>query len=228
VVAVAVARGGGFSLDRFRGKIFLEQKAWLNFCYMGIIPMILSPIALMLVRSALGNELGWNAAGIWQSVWRVSDFFSVGFSSVLGVLILPCVSAELSKTEFWKIFKPILLRVFLLAAVIVGLVFLFRHFVILLLFSSEFSAAAELLPTQLIGDFFRAGGWCVGLVLVARQATKIFVIAEVSSQVFFVLFSIFGISYFGIQAPLMAYASENICYFFILLFILRKLSWKTP
>jgi len=227
VVAIVVARRGGFSLDKLRGKTPLEQKAWLNFCCMGIIPMMLSPIALMLVRSAIGNELGWNAAGIWQSIWRVSDFFSVGFSSVLGVLILPCISVELSKTEFWKVFKPLLLRVFLLAAVIVGLVFLFRHFVILLLFSSEFSAAAELVPTQLIGDFFRAGGWCVGLVLVARQATKIFVIAEVSSQIFFVLFSIFGLSYFGIQAPLMAYAIENICYFFILLFILRKLSWKT-
>lgn len=227
VFALVIARRGGFSLSACRAAIPAESRAWLKFAAMGLVPMVLSPVALTLVRSAVGGRFGWDAAGIWQSVWRVSDFFSVAFSSVLGVLILPEVSAELSPAELWKKLRPLLARVLVLAAVSVAVIFALREWIVLILFAKPYAAAADYLPIQLAGDFFRAGGWCLGLVLIARQAMKTFVIAETLSQIFFAVLAIAGMFFWDFRAPMIAYACENALYFFGLLAALRFLPWKS-
>ena len=228
IFAARVASGAGFSFGLLRKSVLDVRSPWFAFAAMGLVPMLLNPIVLTVIRSYVGSEFGWNAAGVWQGVWKVSDFFAAGFSAVLGVILLPKISAKLTRNEFWKIFNPILFKMFGLTLVVVALLFVCRHFVVAILLSSTYAAVADYMPIQLVGDFFRTGGWALGLVLVARGETVRFLVAEVLSNVYLAVGTVVLSKMFDFSGPMLAYASENILYFICLYVVVRRLKWNTP
>ena len=228
IFAARVASGAGFSFGLLRKSVLDVRSPWFAFAAMGLVPMLLNPIVLTVIRSYVGSEFGWNAAGVWQGVWKVSDFFAAGFSAVLGVILLPKISAKLTRNEFWKMFNPILFKMFGLTLVVVALLFVCRHFVVAILLSSTYAAVADYMPIQLVGDFFRTGGWALGLVLVARGETVRFLVAEVLSNVYLAVGTVVLSKMFDFSGPMLAYASENILYFICLYVVVRRLKWNTP
>ena len=195
---------------------------------MGIVPMLLSPVVLTAMRSYIGSEFGWNAAGIWQGVWKISDFFASGFSAILGVILLPKISDRLSKKEFWSMFYPVLAKMFGLTFAVIAVIYFCRHLVVSLMLSDSYAAVADYMPLQLVGDFFRTGGWALGLVLIARRETVKFIVAEVLGNAYLLVGTIVFAKYFEFNAPMLAYASENVLYFIGLFIVVRRLKWNTP
>ncbi len=228
IFAVRVASGAGFNFGMLRKSVLDVRSPWFAFAAMGLVPMLLNPIVLTVIRSYVGSEFGWNAAGVWQGVWKVSDFFAAGFSAILGVILLPKISAKLTKSEFWKMFNPILFKMFGLTLVVVALLFACRHLVVAILLSNSYAAVADYMPIQLVGDFFRTGGWALGLVLVARGETVRFLVAEVLSNVYLAAGTVIFSKYYEFNGPMIAYASENILYFVALYIVVRRLKWNTP
>lgn len=224
--AIQIASKAGFSVRQV-WKTALDIRApWFSYALMGIVPMILTPIMLTAVRTIVSVNFGNDAAGIWQSVWKVSDFLAMFVSAVLTVVLLPKITAKMGESEFSKIFYPLLLRVMALSLVATIVLYFGRGLLVQILFSSAYMGAVDYLLPQLVGDFFRAGGWCLGLVLVARQETKIFLTSEILSQVFIVVATFWGIRFFEFQAPMVAYAAENFIYFVALFIVVRRLKWN--
>lgn len=224
--AIQIASKAGFSVRQV-WKTALDIRApWFSYALMGIVPMILTPIMLTAVRTIVSVNFGNDAAGIWQSVWKVSDFLAMFVSAVLTVVLLPKITAKMGESEFSKIFYPLLLRVMALSLVATIVLYFGRGLLVQILFSSAYMGAVDYLLPQLVGDFFRAGGWCLGLVLVARQETKIFLTSEILSQVFIVVATFLGIRFFEFQAPMVAYAAENFIYFVALFVVVRRLKWN--
>ena len=228
IFAARVASGAGFSLGLLRKSVLDVRSPWFAFAAMGLVPMLLNPIVLTVIRSYVGGEFGWNAAGVWQGVWKVSDFFAAGFSAILGVILLPKISDKLTKREFWAMFNPVLYKMFGLTLVVVALLFVCRHLVVSILLSSTYAAVADYMPIQLVGDFFRTGGWALGLVLVARGETVRFLVAEVLSNVYLAVGTVVFSKMYGFSGAMIAYASENILYFVALYIVVRRLKWNTP
>lgn len=229
-IALPVAKGAGFKISDLKSSVAFKMESripWLKFAAMGLLPMILSPIALTVVRSHLGAHFGWQNAGLWQGVYKISDFFSVAISSALGVVLLPKISAKMNKAEFKKTFYPLLLRIMVVVAVCVLLFVVFRSFVIALFLSTEFASAENLLQWQLIGDFFRAGGWCCAMVLIARQQLAKFMVAETFFTVFFVVCTMLLTIHIGIYAPTIAYAAENLMYFITTFILVQTIKWES-
>ena len=86
--------------------------------------------------------------------------------------------------------------------------------------------AADYLPLQLVGDFFRAGGYALALVLIARSETKIFLIVETCSEVFLTVGSLVLMKYVEFNGPMLGYAIENFLYFVVLFVVVRRLKWN--
>ncbi|MCF0215411.1 MAG: O-antigen translocase [Fibrobacteraceae bacterium] len=224
--ALQVARKAGFSFNRIR-KMYSEiRKPWLSYAAMGIVPMILTPLVLTFVRSYLGASLGWNAAGMWQGVYKISDFFASIYSAILGVILLPKVSANLSKVEFKKIFNPLFVRLVGVSLVLVILIYACRDLVVSLFLSGAYIGVSDYMGFQLVGDFFRSAGWCFGFVLIARKETKAFLSIEIASQLLFALATVVGVQIFEFSAPMISYAVENILTTFALAFVVLRLKWR--
>ena len=225
VFAAQIASRAGFSLNEIRKTALDIRTPWISYALMGIVPMVLSPVVLTFMRLTIGENLGWNAAGIWQGIWKISDFLTAFFSAILGVIILPKVSAALTKSEFWGMFRPVLMKTMALALVAVAILYFGRSLLVTVMLSSAYTGAADYIPMQLLGDFFRVGGWALGLVLIARRETKKFLILEICSE--FVLASAtYGlVKLYEFNGPMMAYALENFLTLVASFIIVSRLDW---
>ena len=225
VFAAQIASRAGFSLNEIRKTALDIRAPWISYALMGIVPMVLSPVVLTFMRLTIGENLGWNAAGIWQGIWKISDFLTAFFSAILGVIILPKVSAALTKSEFWGMFRPVLMKTMALALVAVAILYFGRSLLVTVMLSSAYAGAADYIPMQLLGDFFRVGGWALGLVLIARRETKKFLILEICSE--FVLASAtYGlVKLYEFNGPMMAYALENFLTLVASFIIVSRLDW---
>jgi len=225
VFAAQIASRAGFSLNEIRKTVLDIRAPWISYALMGFVPMVLSPVVLTFMRLTIGENLGWNAAGIWQGIWKISDFLTAFFSAILGVIILPKVSAALTKSEFWGMFRPVLMKTMALALVAVAILYFGRSLLVTVMLSSAYAGAADYIPMQLLGDFFRVGGWALGLVLIARRETKKFLILEICSE--FVLASAtYGfVKLYEFNGPMMAYALENFLTLVASFIIVSRLKW---
>ena len=220
--AALLAARCGFSPRAWWRAARGEPRPWLEFAGMSLVPALLGPAVLMAVRVAAGEAAGWEAAGMLQGCWRISDFFSLAVSSALGVWILPRVSADVPRERLPEIVLPVLGRTVALAAAGALAVWALRGLVVPLLFSESFGAMEELLPLQLAGDAIRSAGWCLGLVLMARRRTKLFISAEIVSQLLYACASLALLPLLGIRGPLVAYLAENALYAAALFVLLRR------
>lgn len=224
--ALFLAWKGGFTYKRFSARLKPNFRIWRGYALMGIIPMVASPVLYFFVRSFLGKSFGWDFAGLWQGAVRISDFFNVGFSSVLGVVLLPRLSSASSSEEFHRTLKRLLACVLALAFVAVLAMFFLRDVLIVFALSKDFLPLSSLVPMQFVGDFFKAGCWCLGMALIARKETLAFLSVEIGSEVLFAVLTAFGANLVGYRSPFIAYAAENFICFLTLVIVLRRLSWK--
>ena len=225
VFAAQIAFRAGFSLNEIRKTALDIRAPWMSYALMGIVPMVLTPVVLTFMRVTIGENLGWNAAGIWQGIWKISDFLTAFFSAILGVIILPKVSAMLTKSEFWGMFRPVLMKTMALALVAVAILYFGRSLLVTVMLSSAYAGAADYIPLQLLGDFFRVGGWALGLVLIARRETKKFLILEICSELVLASATYGFVKLYEFNGPMMAYALENFLTLVASFIIVSRLDW---
>jgi PST family polysaccharide transporter len=225
IFAAQIAARAGFSLSEIRKTALDIRAPWLSYALMGIVPMVLSPVVLTFMRSTIGTELGWDAAGIWQGIWKISDFMTAFFSAILGVIILPKVSANMSKSEFWGMFRPILVKSMALALVAVTIFYFGRSLLVGIMLSSSYAGAADYMMMQLLGDFFRVGGWALGLVLIARRETKKFLVLEICSELVLACSTYAFVKLYEFNGPMMAYALENFLTLVASFILVNSLKW---
>ena len=193
---------------------------------MGLIPMVLSPLVLTFIRTTVASNFGNDAAGIWQSVWKVSDFLFMAMSAVLTVVLLPRVSSRMTRQDFFKMFHPLLFRIMGISLVMVLALYFCRGILVQVLFSQAYMGAVDYLPFQLVGDFFRAGGFALALVLIARAETTKFLVIEICAELLLAVGTFVGIRLFDFNGPMMAYAFENLVYVIVLYVVVRRLKWN--
>ncbi len=226
--AIRIASQAGFSV-KYIWKTALDTRGpWLSYALMGLVPMALTPVVLTIMRLTVASNFGNDAAGIWQSVWKVSDFLFMAMSAILTVIILPKVSPKMSRADFFGMFHPVLLRVMGISLVMIATLYFGRSLLVQVLFSSAYMGAVDYLPLQLVGDFFRAGGYALALVLIARAETVKFITVEICSEIFLSVGTLVGVKLVDFNGPMLAYATENFLYLVTLYILVRRLKWNTP
>ena len=226
--AIRVVSQAGFSVRQIWKTALDTRGPWLSYALMGLVPMALTPVVLTVMRMLVASNFGIDAAGIWQSVWKVSDFLFMVMSAILTVIILPRVSVKMSRASFFELFHPLLLRIMGISLVMVVALYFGRGILVQVLFSSAYMGAVDYLPLQLVGDFFRAGGYALALVLIARAETAKFIVVEIGSEIFLALGTFVGIKFFDFNGPMLAYATENFLYLVTLYVLVWRLKWNTP
>jgi PST family polysaccharide transporter len=141
----------------------------------------------------------------------------------LGVYFLPKLS-ELKtnyeiRNEIFSVYK--LIFPFLLVTTII--IYIFRVFIIHVLFTSAFTGMQDLFAFQLIGDILKIMGWVLGYLLLAKAMTKIYIVMEVVNFLLLILISYFLVNRYGSVGATLAFAVVYFIYFAVLCFVFRKL-----
>lgn len=195
-----------------------------GYMLMAVTSALTMPISLILVRNILIDQVGWEAAGQWQAVWKISEVYLGVITMALGTYYLPRLSSlvgvdaivgEIHKTA--RIVMPIV------ATLALG-VYLLRDVAIWLLFTEEFRAARDLFAIQLCGDVIKIASWLYAYPMLSRGATRWFIGTEVLFSISFATLSYLLISFYGLKGITIAYLMNYTMYFFIVFFNVHKFS----
>src|SRR5690606_1999888 len=132
----------------------LDKKVVFNlakFTAMALTSAACVPVSHILIRNHLGTTLGWEAAGCWEAMWRLSAAYLMLVTTTLSLYYLPKLS-ELTdpkeiKLEIFQGYKIILP----VAAVCGVIIYTLRDFIISVLFTTEFTQMRDLFAWQMIG-----------------------------------------------------------------------------
>ena len=173
------------------------------------------PLALIMTRKLLTAHLGWDIAGQWQAVYKISELYLGVITMALSTYYLPrlatlqgsnAIKAEIGVTA--KIVLPII-------SLIALIIYLARDLVIGLLFTQQFSAARDLFSLQLIGDVIKIASWLYAYPMLSHGATRWYISTEILFSASFVGLVALFLPRYGVQGANLAYLINYIVYFLV-------------
>lgn len=201
-----------------------DLKKLMEFVLMALSVLAFGKLVEFYIRSMVIGRFGMNLTGLWQAVVKMSDGYTMVFINTVGVVYYPQVSALIFDPDELRPYLRDVLKI--VTALTVGgllLVFACRYPLLSLLYNDTFRVAADLMPLQLIGDFFCILSYLLTYIISAQARTSTFIALQGLSAVFYVLLIHFLIPWMQIMALPAAHAIRYVLYFIILVFLNRRL-----
>ncbi len=217
-----VLKSNWFKLSLFVGSLDKAyMKKLLKYSAMALTSAISIPLSHMYLRDYIGTHIGWDEAGYWQAIWRISETYLMLVTTTLSIYYLPKLSSLQDRSELkhellhgYKIIMPLVIVMAL------G-IYLFRDVVITLLFTPKFAPMAELFLYQLIGDVFKIASWLLGFIMVAKAMTRMYIVSELIFVLSFVVLSVVFMHLYGIIGMTIGFMVNYMLYLGFLYFSLR-------
>ncbi|WP_379698990.1 O-antigen translocase [Flavobacterium sp. HJSW_4] len=206
-------------LDSFNFKILRNLS---SYSLMTLVSSVLGPFVLLAIRNHIIHNLGFEQAGYWESMTRISSYYLMFISTILSVYFLPKLSKAQSNLETKNIFfeyYKFILPVFILG---LAIIFFSRFFIIRLLFTKEFLPVTDLFFWQLLGDIFKVASLILGYQFFAKKMTSAFIFTELFSFAILYFFCLYFVKIYGIEGVVIGYALENFIYLLVLSVYFKK------
>lgn len=197
----------------------IDKQATKNlakFTAMALTSAACVPLSHIMIRNHLGETLGWEAAGYWEAMWRLSAAYLMLVTTTLSVYYLPKLSelqdpADIRKEilQGYKIILPV-------AAACGLVIYLLRDFIIRVLFTAEFAQMEVLFGWQLVGDTLKIGSWILAYLMLGKAMVKLFILSEIGFAALF-----YGLTYYftgilGLEGVSCAHAVNYFMYWFLM------------
>ncbi|HDZ8979845.1 TPA: O-antigen translocase [Aeromonas veronii] len=215
VMLIANLRQPWFKLRYWWGAVDPKARKQIgNYMLMAITSAITMPLSLILVRNILIDQVGWNGAGQWQAVWKISEIYLSVITMALGTYYLPRLSSLTDvDTIISEIHKTAKLIVPIVACIALG-IYLLRDVAISLLFTEAFHSARELFAIQLTGDVIKITAWLYAYPMLSRGAAKWFICSEIIFSLTFVILTKALVDRYNLTGANLAYAM-NYCLYLV-------------
>jgi PST family polysaccharide transporter len=119
------------------------------------------------------------------------------------------------KKEVFNFYKSVMpfFAVFLL------LIYFFKHFIVLGVFSYEFKPVEDLFLWQILGDFIKVLSIVIAYQFLAKKMFWHYVITELFLLIILYLTSIYLVDYYGLEGAVIAHFISYLMYFGLILLI---------
>ncbi|MBP1617023.1 MAG: hypothetical protein H6Q14_850 [Bacteroidetes bacterium] len=201
-----------------KGKSMFRLGAYL------VAATIVNTLTMFLIRIFITNRVGVEAAGLFQSVWAITNVYLMLVLKSMGTDFYPRL-CEVSKQRVASarlINQQTYVALLVATPIILGML-LFGFMALTLLYSSKFLAAESLLQWQILGTFLKVASWPMAFILLAKDKGKHYILSEV---LFFLVY--YGFNYwlfpsFGLNAAGIAYLIAYLVYFAVIFGFARGL-----
>lgn len=195
-----------------------------HYTVMAIASSVLGPIVMITLRNQLILNSGGEAAGYWEALTRISSFYFVFLSTLLGLYFLPRLSKVVNDVEEQLLLKKYYTQIIPAFSIGLGLVYLLRQTIVPLFLSDAFEPITALIQWQVLGDFFKGAALILGYRFFAHRKTGLFVITELFSLTSLYFLSQIGMQRNGLEGFMQAYCVNYGLYFLLLviLYLFRK------
>jgi len=217
-----VIKSSWFKISMFVSDLDKDTiKKLSQYSLMALVSAISLPLTHIYLRNYIGENIGWDEAGYWQAIWKISETYLMLITTTLSIYYLPKLASinntkELKK-EIFYVYKIVMPIVILIAITI----FVFKAYIIKILFTTDFLPMINLFLFQLMGDVVKIASWILGFILIAKSMTKLFVFSEIFFKVTFISISILLMQKYGLVGITMAFFVNYILYYLFLFYNLK-------
>lgn len=225
VMLIANLRQPWFKLRYWWGAAEPKARKQIgSYMLMAITSALTVPISLILVRNILIAEVGWDATGQWQAVYKISEVYLGVITMALSTYYLPRL-ASLTGVDaiVSEIHKTACIIIPIVTIMALG-VYLLRDVAISLLFTEAFRSTRDLFAIQLTGDVIKILAWLYAYPMLSRGATKWFIGTEIVFTMSFVALTYFFVLHHGVVGANMAYAINYFIYFLVVFFNIKRVA----
>lgn len=205
---------------------FETLKKFKNYIIMAMISGLAVPFVRIAIRDLIEIHDGISATGYWEAMFRISNMYLLFFTSLMTLYILPKFSESNSdkvfRFEVQNFYKTVL-PIFGLA---LGVLYLLRTYVILILQTEAFLEMEKLFGWQLLGDFFKVASMVIAYRFIAQNMLWPFVVTEILSLGILYGLTLYLVPIYGFVGAAIAYAIQMFIYLLVVLFIFRKPLYK--
>lgn len=195
---------------------------YTKYMFMTLIPSIMLPFMQLLIRTFIINNLSIEAAGWWEGINKISNMYLSVISTALSVYYVPRYAELQTEKELKKEIQDAYKIIYPLLCAGLILVYILKHFIIAILFSSQFLEMEKLFLFQLIGDFFKMSSWVLSFMMSAKLMLKESVFSEIIFDMTYILLTFLCIKFFGIQGTVIGYMINYILYSVCMYFVVYK------
>jgi PST family polysaccharide transporter len=208
------------SYIKVRGISSSYLKKMAPYSVMALFTTVLLPLVAIVIRSYIIDHIGYKDAGFWEAMTRISKYYLMLVSSLIGLYLLPRFSeihdAKEFKKEVFSFYKTIL------PVLTIGLVLIYvlRKYIVLAIFSEEFSPIEDLFIWQLLGDFVKVLSIVIAYQFLAKKMFWHYILTEAFLVITLYTTSIYFINlYDGIEGAVIAHFVSYSMYYGIILLI---------
>ncbi len=223
----------------------ISQTAWFKFGYLfgridrahlrslgGYIAMaaasaVAAPLSHLAIRSDLALQFGWDYAGYWDAMWRISLIYLTFVTATLSLYYLPRLAEIRSAVELrQEIVSTYKLVVPAVTVISIALYFL-RDLVIAILFTGDFAPMEALFGWQMAGDVVKISSWVLSFVMLGRGMVRAFIATEIVFAFVFWAGSAVLTRVYGFEGVAMAHLATYVLYMAAMYYLILVRSPET-
>ncbi|ALI98173.1 hypothetical protein DC20_03245 [Rufibacter tibetensis] len=205
----------GMAVVIFKGLVPRWQWGWSpdvvrnlgKFLVMALSTLVGAKLIDFVVRELAIQQFSMVETGLWQSVVKISDSYTMVYVSILGMVYYPKIAALLPQPQALQVYVKSIFYL-LVPALAVGLLIFWwqRDFFIQLLFHREFLAARDLMNYQVLGDFLKMTAWVLSYIITVQARVKLYILTQLGSGLLYVTLVACLMPLLGIEGLPIAYA----------------------
>ncbi|TNJ43586.1 O-antigen translocase [Tamlana fucoidanivorans] len=191
-----------------------------TYTVMALFASVFLPLVAIAIRSYIIDHIGYRDAGYWEAMFRISKYYLMLVTSLIGLYLLPRFAEITDKKEFkmevygfYKTIIPILL-----AGMVV--IYILRKYVVLLVFSEEFNPIEDWFFWQLLGDFIKVLSIVIAYQFLAKKMFWHYILTEAFLIISLYITSVYFVNlYQGGKGAVVAHFVSYVMYYGIILLI---------
>lgn len=199
-----------------------------KFLVMAISVIVFGRLLDFMVRDYVIDLYGLERTGLWQAVSKMSTSYLLVFTGTVGVVYYPKMSSLIHEPQALKSYVgKVMGFVAFVSLLALTVYFLNKEFILKLFFAPGFERAAYLVRYQVVGDFLSILSYLLAYLLSARVEMAKYIFAQFFSAAIYVIIIYSFIDFYNLEALTLAYMWRYIGFFVILVFLNRRLLFRS-
>jgi len=167
-----------------------EDRALERYILPGVVIGVLSPLSMLVARSAVADALSWHESGVLQAIWRMADWVCGFAAGVLSVLYLPRLAAAYPHPGLAPVLRECAKAVLLPSAFLFAVLFAFHRPILGALYDASFVAPPSAVALLFAGSLMRIVAWLPLFGLYAALRTRAIAVGELLSLPLFAVLAV--------------------------------------
>jgi len=217
-----------FSISLKQSKT-AHYKRLYNYILMALVTAIVIPLFSILIRNQIFDFFpmdGGKHAGYWDGVKKLSGLVMAFITPVFSLYYYPQLAKIQTNTEFRIELKKFFKQIFPLFILAILLLYLLRHWAILLFFSKEYLPMKSLFIWQLAGDLLRIVALTIAFLMLAKAHIVKYITTEIGFWILFYVLSYLLLPQHKLEGVVMAYFFTYLVYLISLIILYHKVLFK--